>query len=1289
MRGWIFDLYPGQPGEMVVWMKDADGRAHRLVDSWAPSFYVACDSRERLVGLSASPDVQRYAARTEFVQRRERITDGCESTVLKVTVRDAAKMLELARVIERESAFGDARIYNCDVPPGQSYMYERDIFPLALCDVREGPYGLRWALDDDVREYDYALPPLRTMSVGVRGSRSGLITKADDPVEEVWLEDRSRREVIGGASEREKILGLVERVRELDLDILLTRDGDRFLFPYLIARAERNRVAERLVLGRDPVALKSPERTGTSYFSYGKVLFKPSSMRIYGRLHLDTSVSFSHSHSGLSGLFEISRVCVQPLHTSSRASIGKALSSLQFYHATKQGILIPWKPTLAERFKSRSELLVADRGGFIYEPLSGVYDDVAEFDFASLYPNIMRKKNISAETVKCGCCPDSGEVVPELGWNVCEKRKGITSEAMEVIVEKRLEYKRRKGSAKGELKERYQGCQDALKWLGVTCVPRESPVLVHHGDKDKLVRIGDFIDGLSGERTGVIECPPGIFVAGVGQDLRAKYSRVANLIRKPNDQNLLSVEMEDGRRIVTTPDHPFFTLGEGELRVTLADKLEVGKVIPVAKKIPSMTGTHDRIDLIEQLVKSISVEEQRLWRVSGEHLKEEMRSRRQTLLKAALSEGYSYQAVVAWIKSGIIPLRFLRLIEATPALHEGLRIGVGRRPGGRMAWLPVIIKIDEKLGFFLGLFVADGSATRACVRLDIATLEPGLLKTAKEAVESLFGISPRIYKEREARMNVVQVNSASLVRVLEKVFDLPGSAEKGKMKVPDIVFNCRELVVHRFIAGLVAGDGHVSRIRKFVGIATASKDLQNQVAFLAARLGLTFRLAINREGGATLHTINFVGPETMGSIASWGYSKENRGPTIQAWSKESPYTCNHPRYVRIPASESGLFSLTKATRTPSEPHVHDHSRICPVQVKKKLGRMYSKRLSGVQREQMSKVDRLLDCDLGFVRIRKIERIDCRPEYVYCFQLADDEVPGFFTGEGLVFTHNCFGYLGFNNAKFGRIDAHIAVCAWDREILLRSVRIAEREGFRVIHGIVDSLWLKKAGATRGDYKRLKEEIERETGFDLSFEGIYNWIAFLNSRTDPRLPVQNRYFGVYSDGTTKIRGIESRRRDTPAVFRACQDDILKVMKNAGSVDEVRAAIPTCVDVFRRYAEAIRRKEVPVKAMVFTKNISKEPKGYRNDTLEAGVVKALLREGAALHQGESVSYVITDFYSRGARAIPSEALDGRRCYDTRRYVELLSEVCATLLEPFDAGMTSQGLLDALTADTHDRLA
>ena len=180
-------------------------------------------------------------------------------------------------------------------------------------------------------------------------------------------------------------------------------------------------------------------------------------MKLSGRVHLDKTSSFVHRESGLEGFYEVSRVCRLPLHTASRASVGKALSSLQFYHATKEGMLIPWKPVLAESFKSRAELLVADRGGFIFEPELGVHQGVGELDFSSLYPSIMMKKNISAETVRCACCPDSANRIPELDWNVCERRpQGIVPKAVRIIVEKRMKYKRLEQVTEGEERERYE-----------------------------------------------------------------------------------------------------------------------------------------------------------------------------------------------------------------------------------------------------------------------------------------------------------------------------------------------------------------------------------------------------------------------------------------------------------------------------------------------------------------------------------------------------------------------------------------------------------------------------------------------------------------------------------------------------------------------------------------------------------------------------------------------------------------------------------------------------------------
>jgi len=278
---------------------------------------------------------------------------------------------------------------------------------------------------------------------------------------------------------------------------------------------------------------------------------------------------------------------------------------------------------------------------------------------------------------------------------------------------------------------------------------------------------------------------------------------------------------------------------------------------------------------------------------------------------------------------------------------------------------------------------------------------------------------------------------------------------------------------------------------------------------------------------------------------------------------------------------------------------------------------------------------------------------------------------------------CFGYLGHSNAKFGRIDAHISVCAWDRKILIDTARIAERKGFEVLHGIVDSLWLKKKGAGEGDYLELKAEIERETGFAMSFEGVYKWVVFLPSKVEPNIPVLNRYFGAYQNGELKVRGVEARRHDTPSSFARCQMEILRVLATAGTALEAKGKIPECIKTFLAYADALAHHEIPASELAFTTNLSKAPEEYTTMTVQNAAVRQLVGEGANLHAGEGIRYVITDYKGKDSkRAAPLDVIRDETKYDSERYIALLAEACASVLEPFDPGCAAPGLMSTYEA-------
>jgi DNA polymerase elongation subunit (family B) len=261
-----------------------------------------------------------------------------------------------------------------------------------------------------------------------------------------------------------------------------------------------------------------------------------------------------------------------------------------------------------------------------------------------------------------------------------------------------------------------------------------------------------------------------------------------------------------------------------------------------------------------------------------------------------------------------------------------------------------------------------------------------------------------------------------------------------------------------------------------------------------------------------------------------------------------------------------------------------------------------------------------------------------------------------------------GYLGFKNARFGKIDAHIATCAYARDALQKASVIAESGGFQVIHGIVDSLWLKKANASDSEYHDVCHKIETNLGLPVSFEGIYKWIVFLNSRINANAPVLNRYYGVFRDGTIRVRGIDLRRHDTAGIIRDFQGEVLKTLAKASNSMEVRELLPETLDVARKYADLIRTGKVPAEKLVLERRLSKSPEEYTSLSYQAIAAQQLGKEGRYAHAGQNIRYIVTA--DRAAmkenRAVSSELFEEGIGYDTEAYVKLLVTSFVNLFLP-----------------------
>ncbi len=469
VRGWLFDVYPSNLGEVTVWIISEHGERIKLTDKFQPRIYVS-GKQEDIERLASSYFSNQAVAAWNFSYKYAHPTDNVKSRVLEVALKDCRRTSAFTRSILKNGDYIQYEVHNCDLHGDRAYLFSHDLFPLAFMEVEVERTGLKYSLLDTVESTVYTIPPLRTAKIEVDIAKTGKIAGFKDPIERFIVTQTDKQMGIDSGDEADKLMHLVSAVKTLNPDIVLTRGGDSYLFPYLVHRATLNNVLDKFILSRDNIPFVPKIANGRTFFSYGRTFYKAATMRLYGRVHIDRSNTFVLNEADFDGLIEIARICRVPLHTASRSSIGSSMSSLQFYQAVKGDVLIPRNKSIPEAFKSAYELLVGDRGGFVYEPQIGIHEGVGEVDFSSMYPVLMVKNNISAETVLCRCCPNSRRRIPELNYHICEGRKGIVPKSLELVVSKRLHYKRMKREAQNPaLREVYDKRQAALKWILVTC----------------------------------------------------------------------------------------------------------------------------------------------------------------------------------------------------------------------------------------------------------------------------------------------------------------------------------------------------------------------------------------------------------------------------------------------------------------------------------------------------------------------------------------------------------------------------------------------------------------------------------------------------------------------------------------------------------------------------------------------------------------------------------------------------------------------------------------------------
>lgn len=284
-----------------------------------------------------------------------------------------------------------------------------------------------------------------------------------------------------------------ETIKKLEPDLLVGYFSDGFDLPYLRARADKNHV--KLDLGIDG---KNP------MFARGKY----TSARIFGPVHVDifrfietvysqylhsetlgldevasellgeNKIEFEHRHSSkIDGqgwleyfkynlqdsvltyrlaeklwpdMLEFSKVIQEPLFDVTRAGMSQLLEHYILHNLKSYDEIAEKRPIHDEIESRRGRERV--EGAFVFQPIPGLYENLAMFDFTSMHTSIIVSFNISKATLLDETASKdqlkNSYASPEVDWQGKKatfsftKKTGFLPEIVKRLIEKRKEYKK-------------------------------------------------------------------------------------------------------------------------------------------------------------------------------------------------------------------------------------------------------------------------------------------------------------------------------------------------------------------------------------------------------------------------------------------------------------------------------------------------------------------------------------------------------------------------------------------------------------------------------------------------------------------------------------------------------------------------------------------------------------------------------------------------------------------------------------------------------------------------------
>ncbi|EHP87914.1 DNA-directed RNA polymerase subunit A'' [Methanotorris formicicus] len=321
--------------------------------------------------------------------------------------------------------------------------------------------------------------------------------------------------------------------------------------------------------------------------------------------------------------------------------------------------------------------------------------------------------------------------------------------------------------------------------------------------------------------------------------------------------------------------------------------------------------------------------------------------------------------------------------------------------------IPNNIKLDYDFGYFIGMYLAEGSLTKYFV--SISNVDENVLNKIKVFADR-FNLNYGEYDNNSgfAESHDIRIYSSTLVEFLSNF----GTSSKTK-KISDFVFGANKEFVRGLLRGYFDGDGNVNAERRVIRISSNSKELIDGIAILLARFNIfSIKTKIKEQFGLIIphryakifyEEINFTVEKKRNALEK----------LVNALDDEKTYDS----IDMIPSIGDALTKLGEKVNYPKEilKKFEKTQKIGRGTLKRHLNKMKELAIEkGVNLEKMEEyylLNKAVEGDVVWDEIVEIEEIVYGKEYVY--DISVEGLETFTTFDGIL-THNTmrtFHYAG--------------------------------------------------------------------------------------------------------------------------------------------------------------------------------------------------------------------------------------------------------------------------------------